>query len=311
MQVGLMAPQGWKGEYDGWHVGDAWARTVELAANAETLGFESLWVFDHFHTVPTPSDEITFESFSVLAALATTTTRVRLGHMVVCTGFRNPALTAKLASTIDVISGGRFELGIGAGWKEEEWRAYGYGFPTLAERIAALGDHLEIIHAMFRPGRASYEGRFAHVRRAINEPKGLQEPRIPIIVGGNGERVIAGYAIKYADELNWVFLTAEECAERLVTVRARCDAEGRDPATLRFSLYTRDEAMREPGQRRVDVLGRLLEVGLDRIICFPGRWDPSVAAQERFAEDCRAAGIVLGPTAGSVATERLEDVSAV
>ena len=157
MQVGLMAPQGWKGEYDGWNPADAWARTVELARNAEALGFESLWVFDHFHTVPTPTDEITFESFSVLSALAMATERVRLGHMVVCTGFRNPALTAKLSSTIDVISGGRFELGIGAGWKEEEWRAYGYGFPTLGERMAALGDHLEVIRAMFGPGRASVE----------------------------------------------------------------------------------------------------------------------------------------------------------
>lgn len=293
MQVGLMAPQGWKGEYDGWGATDAWVRTVELAKHAEALGFESLWVFDHFHTVPTPTDEITFESFSVLSALAMATERVRLGHMVVCTGFRNPALTAKLSSTIDVISGGRFELGIGAGWKEEEWRAYGYGFPTLGERIAALGDHLEVISAMFAPGRASYEGRFAHVRRAINVPKGLQEPRIPIIVGGNGERVIAGYAIRYADELNWVFLSPDECAERMVSVRARCESEGRDPSTLRFSLYTRDEEMRDPGQARVDVLARLLEVGLDRIICFPARWNPTIEGQERFAEDCRAAGIEL------------------
>ena len=158
MQVGLMAPQGWKGEYDGWPPADAWARTVELARQAEALGFESLWVFDHFHTVPEPTDEITFESFSVLAALAMVTERVRLGHMVVCTGFRNPALTAKLSSTIDVISGGRFELGIGAGWKEDEWSAYGYGFPPLAERLDALGDHLEIISAMFAAGPRDYDG---------------------------------------------------------------------------------------------------------------------------------------------------------
>ena len=293
MQVGLMAPQGWKGEYDGWSPADAWARTVELATSAEVLGFESLWVFDHFHTVPSPTDEITFESFSVLAALAMATSRVRLGHMVVCTGFRNPALTAKLSSTIDVISGGRFELGIGAGWKEEEWRAYGYGFPTLGERMAALGDHLEVIHAMFRPGRGTFEGRYAHVRGAINVPKGLQEPRIPIIVGGNGKRVTAGYAIRYGDELNWVFISAAECKERMRTVRARCEAEGRDPATLRFSLYTRDEEMRDMGQARIDVLGALAEAGLDRIICFPARWEPSVEAQERFAADCRAASIEL------------------
>jgi F420-dependent oxidoreductase-like protein len=293
MQVGLLAPQGWKGEYDGWPPGDAWARTVALARHAEDVGFESLWVFDHLHTVPTPTEEITFESFSVLSALAMATTRVRLGHMVICTGFRNPALTAKLSSTIDVISGGRFELGIGAGWKEDEWRAYGYGFPTLGERMAALGDHLEVIRAMLGEGRASFEGQYAHVRRAINVPKGLQQPRIPIIVGGNGERRTAGYAIRYADELNFVYLTPDECTRRIKSVRARCEQEGRDPSTLRFSLYTRDEVVQDPGQERVDLIGRLAESGLDRIVCFPGRWSPTIEAQAAFAEDCRAAGITL------------------
>ena len=293
MRVGLMAPQGWKGEYDGWRPAEAWARTIELAKQAEGLGFEALWVFDHFHTVPRPSEEITFESFSVLSALAMATERVRLGHMVICAGFRNPALTAKMSSTIDVISGGRFELGIGAGWKEEEWRAYGYGFPTLAERMGALGDQLEVIKAMFAPGRATYEGRYAHVRGAIGVPKGLQ-PRIPIIVGGNGRRVTAGYAIRYADELNYVFIEADEVRVRIAEVRARCEAEGRDPASLRFSLYTRDEDVRDPGQARVDTLAGFAEVGLDRIVCFPTRWSPTSDAQAAFAADCQAAGIVLG-----------------
>ena len=293
MQVGLMTPQGWKGEYDGWQPADAWARTVELATHAEGLGFESLWVFDHFHTVPKPTEEITFESFSVLAALSMATRRVRLGHMVICAGFRNPALTAKMSSTIDVISGGRFELGIGAGWKEDEWRAYGYGFPTLAERMGALGDHLEVIRAMFGPGPATYEGRFAQIRSAHNVPRGLQQPRIPIIVGGNGERVTAGYAIKYADELNFVFLSAAQVADRIPAVRARCETEGRDPASLRFSMYTRDEEMRDAGQARVDTLAGYAAVGLDRIVCFPTRWSPTTDAQTSFAEDCRAAGIPL------------------
>ena len=159
MQVGLLIPQGWKGEYDGWDPADAWARTVDLARHAEELGFESEWVFDHFTTVPEPTDEITFESFSTLSALAMVTERVRIGHMVVCTGFRNPALTAKLSSTIDVISGGRFELGIGAGWKEDEWLAYGYGFPPTNERLAQFGDHLEVISRMLAPGRATLRRR--------------------------------------------------------------------------------------------------------------------------------------------------------
>jgi F420-dependent oxidoreductase-like protein len=292
MQIGLMAPQGWKGEYDGWAPADAWNRTIELAHQAEALGFESLWVFDHFHTVPEPTDEMTLESFTTLAALARETHRVRLGHMVICTGFRNPALTAKMASTLDVLSGGRFELGIGAGWKEEEWRAYGYGFPTLGERMAALGDHLEVIRAMLGPGRATYEGRFGAVRGAINIPKGIQA-HIPIIVGGNGERVTAGYAIRFADELNYVFLDARDIAKRMTAVRARCEQEGRDPATLRFSLYARDENMRDAGQERIDALAGFAAIGLDRLVAFPTRWAPTTEAQAAFAEDCGAAGITL------------------
>jgi alkanesulfonate monooxygenase SsuD/methylene tetrahydromethanopterin reductase-like flavin-dependent oxidoreductase (luciferase family) len=146
---------------------------------------------------------------------------------------------------------------------------------------------------MFAPGHATYEGRYAHVRDAINVPKGLQKPRIPIIVGGNGQRRTAGYAIKYADELNFVFLRADEVEARMVQVRERCDAEGRDPATLRFSLYAKDEEMRDAGQARVDALGAYREVGLDRIVCFPTRWAPTTDAQEAFADDVRAAGIHL------------------
>jgi F420-dependent oxidoreductase-like protein len=298
MQIGLMAPQGWKHEYDGWDPAEAWARTVELARQAEDLGFESLWAFDHFHTTPDSTDEITFESFTTLTALAMVTERVRLGHMVVCTGFRNPAHTAKLSSTLDVVSNGRFELGIGAGWKEDEWEAYGYGFPPLKARVDALGDDLEVITRMFRPGRATYDGEHAHVRGAINVPKGIQQPRIPIIVGGNGERRIAGYAIRYADELNYVFLEPDEIARRMVDVRRRAADEGRD-RPLRFSLYARDEDMRDPGPRRIDRLRRYAEIGLDRLVAFPARWSPTLDAQTAFAEDCRSAGLELGGVAAA------------
>jgi F420-dependent oxidoreductase-like protein len=292
VKVGLMAPQGWKGEYDGWDPAAAWRRTLELAVGAEELGFESLWVFDHFHTVPEPTDEMTLESFTVLGALTQATRRVRLGHMVICTGFRNPALTAKMASTLDVLSGGRFELGIGAGWKEDEWRAYGYGFPTLRERLAALGDHLEVITRMLGPGRATFHGEYASVREAINVPKGIQA-HIPIIVGGNGENVTFRYAARFADELNLVFLSPERIAELLPVVRSRCEEIGRDPATLRVSLYSRDEAVRPVGQERVDFLGRLAELGLSRLVAFVGRWSVEPEAQALFAEDVRAAGIEL------------------
>ena len=300
MKVGLMAPQGWKGEYDGWEPAAAWARTVELAQNAEALGFESLWVFDHFHTVPEPTDEITFESFSQLSALAMVTERVRIGHMVICTGFRNPALTAKLASTIDVISGGRFELGIGAGWKEDEWLAYGYGFPPTPERLDILGEHLEVITRMLAPGRATWEGERVQVRDAVNEPRGIQT-HIPLIVGGNGRRRTAGLAVRHADELNFVFLDPDEVAERMIDVKAKCVQAGRDPDSLRFSVYTRDEDFLQPGPDRVELIRRFADVGVDRLVCFPTKDDPTTEAQTRFAEDCLAAGIDLEGTAAGAA----------
>src|SRR6266508_2705901 len=289
MKVGLMAPQGWKHEYDGWDPAAAWSRTVELAQDAEASGFESLWAFDHFHTVPDSTEDMTFESFGVVTALAMVTNRVRLGHMVICTGFRNPALTAKMSSTIDVISGGRFELGIGAGWKEDEWRAYGYGFPTIGERLGALRDHLEIIRRMLEPGRATYQGTYASIKGAINEPKGIQSPRMPIIVGGNGPNVTMRLAARYADELNLVFVGPERLTELVATARQRCEEIERDPATLKLSLYTRDNDVRPEGAERIDFLGSLLEFGLSRVVCFPARWSIELDAQARFAEDCRAA----------------------
>jgi F420-dependent oxidoreductase-like protein len=295
MQVGLMLPQGWKHEYDGWEPARAWATTLELARHAEALGFESLWVFDHFHTLPDATDEITFESFASLSALAALTSRVRLGHMVICAGFRNPALVAKMASTIDIISEGRFELGIGAGWKEDEWMAYGYGFPPTRERLQALGDALEVIHRMLEPGRATYEGQFARVTGAINVPKGIQSPRIPIIVGGNGPEVTWRLAARFADELNLDYMDPDQLAVALPVIRKRCEEIGRDPSTLRVSLYARDEDLREPGQSRVDLLARCIDLGLSRLVAFPTRWSPTPEAQARFAEDCRAAGVALAP----------------
>ena len=295
MKVGLITPQGWKLEYKGWDPAKAWANTVELAKQAEDLGFESLWAFDHYTTVPDPEDEMTLESFTHLSAIAMATERVRLGHMVICTAFRNPALTAKLASTIDVISGGRFEIGIGAGWKEDEWLAYGYGFPPIGERISTFAEHLEVITRMIAPGRATYEGKRVHVRGAINEPRGIQ-PRIPLIVGGNGRQRTAGLAVRFADELNFVFKSPSWAMERMAEVRAMCEQAGRDPATLRFSMYTYDEDFRDAGQKRVDYLGEFERSGLDRIVCFPTKYDPTPEAQAAFAADCLAAGITLdGP----------------
>jgi F420-dependent oxidoreductase-like protein len=304
MKVGVIVPQGWTGEYDGWEPLEAWRRTTEVARQADDLGFESIWLFDHFQTVPRPTDEITFESFTSLAALAALTTRVRLGHIVICTAFRNPALTAKMISTMDSISAGRMELGIGAGWKKDEWLAYGYGFPETKERLAALADHLEVITRMLdgdKHQHATYEGRYASVRDAINVPKPIQRPRVPIMVGGNGPNVTWRLAARHADELNVDGLSPEEVAEAIPVIRSRCEELGRDPSSLRLSVHIWQGSVAAPGQARVDQIGGYRDVGVDRIMTLIRASTTSDEGLASFAEDARAAGAELAEATGSVA----------
>jgi F420-dependent oxidoreductase-like protein len=296
MRVGVIVPQGWVGEYDGWDPLDAWRRTVDVARQADRLGFESIWLFDHLHTVPRPRDEITFESFTSLAALAAMTERVRLGHIVLCTAFRNPALTAKMISTMDAISGGRMELGIGAGWKRDEWLAYGYGFPETKERLARLADDLAVIEAMLAGDRhehATYEGRYSRVRDAINVPKPIQRPRVPIMVGGNGPNVTWRLAARYADELNLDGKTPSEVAEALPVVRSRCEEIGRDPATLSVSVHIWSDHLARPGEARVDLLDAYRELGISRVMGLLRDSARTDEALESLVEDARAAGLEM------------------
>jgi F420-dependent oxidoreductase-like protein len=293
MRVGVIVPQGWVGEYNGWNASEAWARTRDVAWQADSLGFESIWLFDHFHTVPRPTDEITFESFTTLAALATETRRVRLGHIVLCAAYRNPALTAKMISTLDVISGGRMELGIGAGWKRDEWQAYGYGFPSAPERLAVLRDHLEVLRAMMSPGHATYEGTHAYVRNAINIPKPLQQPWVPIMVGGNGPNVTWRLAAKYADELNLDGMTPDQVRAALPVIHARCAEIDRDPASLRISVHVWHETLTEAGPARVRMLQEYAELGVSRVIGLLYSSATSDEALAALADDARAAGAEL------------------
>jgi len=293
MDVGVVVPQGWTGEYDGWDARRAWDRTAAVAGQAERLGFESAWVFDHFQTEPVPTDELTFESFTTLAALAAQTRRIRLGQVVICTAFRNPALTAKMIGTLDVISGGRMELGIGAGWKEDEWRAYGYGFPDTRTRLATLADHLEVISRMLGPGHATFAGEHASVTDAINVPRGLQEPRVPIMVGGNGPKVTWRLAARFADELNVDWLTPDEVVAAKPVIASRCEEIGRDPATLRISVNISRYDITPGGPKRIELLAGYREAGVDRVMALIPESAVSDEPLESFAADARVAGCNL------------------
>ena len=298
MKAGVVLPQGWMQEYRDHGARDAWANTVAIAQASDHMGFESIWMYDHFHTWPAPEDVVVFEPFVALSALASLTERVRIGHIVICTGFRNPALTAKMISTLDVASDGRAELGIGAGWKQEEWEAFGYEYPSTRERLATLGEHLEIITRMLdstTEERATYEGQRARVRGAVNQPKPLQYPRVPVMVGGNGPEVTWRLAARYADELNLDGMDPAGVAEALPVIRARCEEIDRDPATLKVSVHTwyTEPGVSEAGQARVDLYGAYRELGLARVQSYVDGLAQGTDALEAWAEDLRAAGVKL------------------
>jgi F420-dependent oxidoreductase-like protein len=292
LKIGVIVPQGWTGEYDGWDPALAWARTRDVAWQADSLGFESIWLFDHFHTIPTPRSEITFESFTTLAALAAETRRVRLGHVVLCAGYRNPALTAKMISTLDVISNGRTELGIGAGWKRDEWEAYGYGFPSPAERLAALKEQLEVITAMLADSPASYRGERHQIEAAFNIPRPVQA-KLPIMIGGNGPQVTWRLAARYADELNLDGMSPAEVGRALPTIRARCEEIDRDPASLRVSVHAWREHLSAGGEQRAELVAGYRELGVARIIGLVADSADSDEALPAWAEDARAGGAEL------------------
>jgi F420-dependent oxidoreductase-like protein len=203
MRFGLFVPQGWRLDLAGIDTVDHWATMLGVAKAAEDGPFESVWVFDHFHTVPVPTQEATHEAWTLMAALAAATSRVRLGQMCTCMGYRNPAYLAKVAATVDVISGGRTEMGIGAGWYEHEWRAYGYGFPGAGDRIGMLDEGVQIMRQLWATGTATLEGKHYQVDGAICQPLPLQDGGIPLWIAGGGEKKTLRIAARYARYTNF------------------------------------------------------------------------------------------------------------
>ncbi len=295
MKVGIVVPQGWLGEYHAWPYDQAWAKSLEIAGRADRLGFDSVWAFDHFQTTPAPMEELTFEAFSTLAAIAAVTERAQLGPLVACAGYRNAALLAKMIGTLDVISNGRFVAGVGAGWKRDEYVAYGYGFPPLRERMEVLRDTLEILTRLLGANVGDYAGRHASIYDAYNVPRGIQV-RVPIMVGGNGPNVTWRLAARHADELNLDGLTPAEVAKAMPIVRARCAEIGRDPDSLSVSIHCWWESLSATGQQRVDLIGEYARLGISRVIGMIRESVESDDALAQWADDARAAGAELEPS---------------
>jgi len=203
MDFGFFIPQGWRFDLVGIDPSSHWEVMSGLGQYADDGPWDSVWVYDHFHTSPVPSDEATHEAWSLMAALAAATDRVKLGQMCTCMGYRNPAYLAKVAATVDIISGGRTQMGIGGGWYEHEWRAYGYGFPRAGERLGMLDEGVQIMRDAWRTGRATLDGRYYQVSDAIVAPRPLQPQGPPLWIAGGGEKVTLRIAAQYAQYTNF------------------------------------------------------------------------------------------------------------
>ena len=222
IQVGLTLPQGWLDEFPDNNAYDQFLFSKSVALRAEQLGYDAGYVYDHF--IPYYGDKRTlpfFEAYTLLSAIASITTKLRVGQVVTCNSYRSPSLLAKMSSTLDAISNGRLEFGIGAGWFEYEYNSYGYQFDSASTRIEQLDESLIIIKKMWQKEKSSFKGKHYSIKNAICSPKPIQNPHPPIMVGGTGQKLIA-VAAKHATRYNHPFGTPEILLSKIEMLKTQC-----------------------------------------------------------------------------------------
>ena len=237
MKIGAMVPQGWRMDLHDIKPEQQWDTIIEASARIEKLNYASVWVYDHFHTVPSPTQDPTFECWSLMAALSQVTENVRIGQMCTCNSYRNPAYLTKVASTIDSMSGGRLEFAIGAGWYDQEYKAYGYDYPSAGVRLKMLEEALQIYIAMTTQDKASFEGDYYKIKDAINQPKPLQKPYPPLWVCGGGEKVTLKLLAKYGDYGNWD-VDVEGFVHKSKILKTHCEEQNRNYSDIKKTLHT-------------------------------------------------------------------------
>ncbi len=237
MKIGAMIPQGWRMDLHGIAPDNQWDTILKASKDIEDLNYESVWVYDHFHTVPSPTQDPTFECWSLMAALSQVTEKVRIGQMCTCNSYRNPAYLTKVASTIDSMSGGRLEFAIGAGWYDQEYKAYGYEYPSAGIRLKMLEEALQIYIAMNTQDKATFEGEYYSIKNAINQPKPLQKPYPPLWVCGGGEKVTLKLLAKYGDYGNWD-VDVDGFIHKSEILKNHCEQQERDFSSIKKTLHT-------------------------------------------------------------------------
>jgi F420-dependent oxidoreductase-like protein len=267
MRFGTFVPQGWKGDQNGIPVEDQWDRILGFAGLIEDSGYDSIWVYDHFHTHPVVSQESTFEAWTLMAALAAVTTRVRLGQMCTCALYRPPAMLAKIASSIDVISRGRLDVGIGAGWSKGEFEAYGYRFPSPGERLDMLEEAVQVLIAMWTQDEAKFHGDHYSVDGAVNRPKPIQKPHPPLWIAGGGEKRTLRIVAKFGDFANFND-GIDTFRHKSMVLAAHCEAVGRPFEEIGRTTHL----MSVIGRDEVD-LRKKLDIAASRRTCTPEEFE--------------------------------------
>lgn len=239
IQVGLTIPQGWLDEFPDSNAHDQFLFSKSVALKAEQLGYDAGYVYDHF--IPYHGDKRTlpfFEAYTLLSAIAAITTKLRVGQVVTCNSYRLPSLLAKMSSTLDAISNGRLEFGIGAGWFEHEYNSYGYQFDSASARIEQLDESLIIIKKMWQKEKSSFKGKHYSIKNAICSPKPIQKPHPPIMVGGAGQKLIA-VAAKHATRYNHPFGTPEILQSKIEMLKIQCKKINRNFEEIENSVLLR------------------------------------------------------------------------
>jgi F420-dependent oxidoreductase-like protein len=241
--------------------------------------FESAWTFDHFYPIFSDPTGPCLEGWITLTALTQTTRRLRVGCMVSGMVYRHPAVLANMAAALDVVSGGRLELGLGAGWNEEECNAYGIDLGTMSDRFDRFAEGLEVVHGLLTQTTTTFEGRYYRLTDARCEPKAVQRPHPPIVIGGSGEKRTLPLVARWAQHWNAGGPTIEVFRRKLDILRGLCADAGRDPAEIRVSVIVQES---EPAAvaERASAFG---EAGADMVLCRPARME--VELLERLATE--------------------------
>jgi len=254
--------------------GVTWDEWLALAAVCERSGLDGLFRSDHYLSVVGRRERPSLDALATLAGLAATTERIRLGTLVSPVTFRHPSVLAKSMTTMDHISGGRVELGLGAGWNEAEHAAYGFDFPPLGTRMELLEEQLDIVHRVWTEDSVTFAGRHYRLEECPALPRPLQQPHPPLILGGNAKRRSVALAIRLADEYNTLLASVEDCRARRALLTEACESAGRDPATLPLTLM----ATCVVGEDRSQVLERVRGV---LAVFGSGDEDPETVLSER------------------------------